>query len=488
MDHDVIVVGSGAGGCAAAYHLAQTGRRVLLLERGQPLPRDGSTLDVDQVLRRGAFLDREPWLDGNGRIIVPQERFNLGGKTKWYGAALLRFSPEEFAGDSARRYLPWPIGYDALVPFYEEAERRLGVRSFPAEPTLRRIVAGLAPHGWRPEPLPVGLAPEILAHPLEAQRFDGFASVRGLKSDAEKSFLDPVRQSPNLRIVTGARVSALLPDRDRATRIRGVECADGRRFHAGAVLLAAGALHSPRLLQSYLERHGLAALPCFRQVGRNYKSHFLTALLAVATRPVGDVLRKTTILYHDEFPRSSVQNTGYLDGEIFGSQLPTYVPRWAAGLVGRRAYGFWLTTEDGSHPDNRVMAADGAGFPRLHYDPARLPEAAAEHRRLARTLRRHLLGLGYIGLVKMIPVAGTAHACGTLAAGVDPAQSVVDGDGKVHGLDGVFVVDGSALPRSSRVNPALTIYAWALRVASRLRLPAARDAEGRIPSSAPILP
>jgi len=63
MQYDVIIIGSGAGGSAAAYHLTQTGKRVLLLEKGEPLPIDGSTLDVDTVMRRGAFLNDEPWLD-----------------------------------------------------------------------------------------------------------------------------------------------------------------------------------------------------------------------------------------------------------------------------------------------------------------------------------------------------------------------------------------------------------------------------------------
>ena len=65
-------------------------------------------------------------------------------------------------------------------------------------------------------------------------------------------------------------------------------------------------------------------------------------------------------------------------------------------------------------------------------------------------------------------MSGTAHVCGTLVTGTDPAASVVDPEGRVHGMDNVYVVDGSVLPRSSRVNPALTIYAWGLRVASRL--------------------
>jgi choline dehydrogenase-like flavoprotein len=81
---------------------------------------------------------------------------------------------------------------------------------------------------------------------------------------------------------------------------------------------------------------------------------------------------------------------------------------------------------------------------------------------------RQLRSLGYLAVARAIPITGTAHACGTLIAGHNPATSVVDAEGRVHGLDNCYVVDGSVLPRSSRVNPALTIYAWALRAASRL--------------------
>jgi hypothetical protein len=85
-------------------------------------------------------------------------------------------------------------------------------------------------------------------------------------------------------------------------------------------------------------------------------------------------------------------------------------------------------------------------------------------------LRKQLVRLGYLPVTKSIPLTGTAHACGTLLAGNDPTTSVVNAEGRVHGMDNLYVVDGSVLPRSSRVNPALTIYAWALRVASRLEI------------------
>ncbi len=471
MDHDVIIIGSGAGGAAAAYGLVHAGRRVLLLEQGPELPRDGSTLDVDAVVRRKQFTESTAWLDGRGRRVVPQERSNLGGKTKWYGAALLRFAPAEFEADAAHQCRGWPLRYAEMLPYYEQAERLLGVRTFPIEADFARIAAGLQRRDprWRQQPLPMGLSPDILDHPEEARHFDAFASVRGLKSDAETCLLGRVRERPNLRIATGQRVVALLPAPGDATRVAGVACADGTRHFAAQVVLAAGALHSPRLLQPYVQAQGLARLPCSDNIGRHYKFHLLTAMLMLNAAPQTDVLRKTTALMHDDLPHSSVQPLGWLDGELLAPEMPRFVPRWLANAIGRRVYGFFLQTEDGSHPDNRILAqAPGSTLPLIDYDATRLPTALAEHRRLVRLLQRQLLAIGYVGLVRSIPVEGSAHACGTLIAGSNPASSVVDATGRVHGLANLYVADGSVLPRSSRVNPALTIYAWGLRLAEHL--------------------
>ncbi len=472
MTYDAIIIGSGAGGCAAAYQLTQSGKRVLLLEQGLALPKDGSTLDVEKVARRKLFIDDDPWLDRHGNTVVPQERSNLGGKTKWYGAALLRFSPAEFAAEPGHQCLPWPIAYEELEPYYDEAERLLGVRSFAVEPDFQRIAGALKRRDprWHRQPLPVGLSPDILSYPDEAKHFDAFASPRGLKSDGETCMLNRVRQSPNLHVLTGKRVSALVAAPQSAVRVAGVECGDGTRYSGDTVLLAAGALHSPRLLQSYMETTGLASsLAAYDNVGRNYKYHLLTAMLMLSHREQTDVLRKTALLVHDDLPHCSVQPLGWMDGELLAPELPRYVPRWLADQLGKRVYGFFLQTEDGSHRDNRVLARAGASkLPQIDYDPMRIPAGAAEHARFVHLLQRQLLAIGYVGLTKAIPLTGTAHACGTLVAGNDPRTSVVDAGGRVHGMDNLYVVDGSALPRSSRVNPALTIYAWSLRVASGL--------------------
>ena len=468
--YDYIIVGSGAGGAAAAWRLAESGAEVLLLEKGEPLPRDGSTLDVEQVIRKGRFKSDEVWLDKDGNRFAPEETFNLGGKTKWYGAALLRFAPEEFEADAGHQCLPSPLSYEQLAPYYAEAETRLGVRIFAPEPGLSAIVKRLVRgnSGWQSQPMPLALAPEIIEHPEEARHFDAFASVKGLKFEAERAFLDALKGRPNLRLLTGQAAAHLEGDPDNPRRIRAVETSGGQSFEGRTVLLAAGALHSPRLLQDYLRRSGLEAdLPCAPMVGRNYKQHLLTAVVAFSPRRQRDLLRKTLVLLNDRLPHSSVQPLGF-DAELIGALMPALVPRPLATALGHYAYGFFLQTEDGSSAENRVVADRNGGPPRLDYDPKRLGPALAEHRRLVRTLGLGLLRAGFTAFAKPIPLAGTAHACGSLVAGHDPAQSVVDAEGKVHGLDNLYVADGSVLARSSRVNPSLTIYAWALRLAHRL--------------------
>lgn len=473
MHYDYIIIGSGAGGSAAAYKLAMAEQQVLLLEKGNELPVDGSTLDFKRVISEGVFKSKEPWLDRQGKRFCPEEYFNLGGKTKWYGAALLRFGENEFAADPDFQCLGWPLSYQEMSPYYDEAEKLLGVRSFPIEPDLDVLRQKIDHHnsGWRSIPLPLALNPEILAYVQEARHFDGFASQLGLKADGQTSLLAKVSACGNLKILTGQPVQHLIGDDTNPHRILGVMLANGQRYTANNILLAAGALHSPRLLQDYLEISGLAKmLPCSRLVGRYFKRHILTAMLTFSPARKTDVLRKTTAWFNDSFPHSSIQPLGFGE-DVLVSLIPRFIPRCLARQLGGRAYGFFLQTEDGSSEDNRVAAAannDKAGLPNLDYDLARLPAANKEHAQMTRSFRRALRGFCRLSLVKSIPLAGTAHACGTLVTGNDPHHSVVDCNGKIHGLNNLYVVDGSILPRSSRVNPALTIYAWALRTAGHL--------------------
>ncbi len=472
LNWDVLIIGSGAGGASAAFRLVNAGKRVLMLEKGGRLPRDGSTLDVERVFKDGQFKNKRPWVDGRNRQFLPEEYYNVGGKTKWYGAALLRFSPHEFLADESHQCLGWPFGYEELAAHYDEAESLLSVTQFENEPDLQALIDKLAGDGsgWRPAPLPLGLKKEILDDPDEAKHFDGFASVAGYKSDAECNLLDTLADSPNFTLLTGKEVTGLRFKEGAPTEITGVVCGDGSDYAAAVVVLAAGAMTSPRILQDHLERTGLnTSLPSAPMVGANFKCHINSALLAFSPFRTEGLLRKTAFFLNEKFPHSTVQSLGWIDGELLATQLPAAVPRFVANAAGSRAIGFFVTTEDGSSGDNRVVSCGGhGGLPVLDYEFARIQPAYDEHHAVIGAFQSSLARARMVGVAQYVGLAGTAHAVGTLVTGTDPRQSVVDPAGKVHGFQGLYVCDGSVLPRVSRVNPALTIYAWGLRLGAHL--------------------
>jgi len=465
--YDAIVIGSGAGGAAAAYRLTMGGLKVALLEKGNHLPTDGSTLDIQRVVHEGAFLSREPWTDGRGRGLAPEEHFNVGGKTKWYGAALLRFGQHEFLPEPAHQCAGWPLSLPDLEPYYVEAEKLLGVRLFEREPDLARILSRLAPPGskWQAQAIPLALAANITAHRAEAAHFDGFASVAHLKGEADGSIISILNKRPNFALIVNADVRALIGVPGSPKIINGVRLSDGRELRAPRVFLAAGALHSPRLLEGYVTSAGLqTALPAAAHIGRNLKLHLLTAMVGLSTRSMTDLIRKTVVITNTRFAHSSVQPLGF-DSELIATLIPRAVPEGIRRQVGRRAYGFFLQTEDGSDRRNCVrQSANGDAPPVLDYDEARLPEASLEHKRFTRSFQWALAKAGLATFTRRIGLNGTAHVCGSLICGRNSSDSVVDATGQVHGMNGLYVADGSILPRSSRVNPSLTIYAWGLRV------------------------
>lgn len=469
--YDVIVVGSGAGGSAVAYQLTQANKQVLLLEKGSHLPRDGSTLDVKSVFSEGRFKNKDEWSDRHGKVFVPDEYYNVGGKTKWYGAALLRMAPHEFMADVEFQCRGWPITYADLAPYYEAAEKLLHVSNFANEPELTKLIAKIceADEGWKAESLPLGLKHEILDDPEEAKHFDGFASASGYKSDAEWNLLAPISGAASFTLVTNSEVVNLLTDSSDPLTVRGVICQNGKTYCADSVVLAAGAMSTPRILQSHFIKNKMAAaLPCATNVGAYFKFHLNTALLAFSPFQRHDVMRKTAIFFNDQFPHSTVQCLGWMDGEMLATQLPAAIPRFVTRAAGERAVGFFVTTEDGCHVDNRITQSVAGRRPTMDYDPDRIPASVAEHDAVVSAFTHALRHAKMIGVDRYMGLAGTAHALGSTVAGDSPTNSVVDSCGKLHGMENLYVADGGVLPRSSRVNPALTIYAWGLRLGDYL--------------------
>ena len=467
--HDVIIIGSGAGGASVAYKLVNAGKRVLLIEKGPFLPRNESTLEVRQVFVDGVFKNHVVWLDGKGHEFVPGEFYNVGGKTKWYGAALFRFRPVEFEAEAEYDVLGWPFGYETLKPYYDEATALLDITTFKNEPQLQALLdkITMADPAWKLESLPLGLSKDIVNHPEEAKHFDGFAVPSGDKSDSERNLIDHIRGKPNFTLIAGDPVAELIAAPGDPRTITGVKCADGSAYEADTVVLAAGAMTSPRILQDHLNASGLT-LPCGDLVGANFKMHINSAILGFSPFTDHDVLRKTAVLYNDKFPHSSMQCLGWIDAEILATQAPSEMPGFLDKFLGKRAIGFWATTEDSSSAENRIISGGPGGKPIMDYSLDRMKKAEKEHKALIDAWIERLLHAGLVGFDKYMGMAGTAHALGSLITGDDSKNSVVDPHGKVHGMENLYVGDGSPLPRASRVNPSLTIYAWGLRLGDHL--------------------
>ena len=125
-DHyDLIIVGSGAGGGTLAHRLASSGKRVLILERGDWLPREAQNWDAEAVFVQNRYVSTDRWFDRAGKAFQPQVHYFVGGATKFYGAALYRLRERDFGEIKHHDGISpaWPIGYDVMEPYYTQAEQ-----------------------------------------------------------------------------------------------------------------------------------------------------------------------------------------------------------------------------------------------------------------------------------------------------------------------------------------------------------------------------
>jgi choline dehydrogenase-like flavoprotein len=512
--YDVVIIGSGPGGGTMAWRLAQTGRRILLLERGDYLRRERENWDSRAVFVDARYQAQETWYGSSGEAFHPGLHYFVGGNSKVYGAVLFRLRREDFGeirhpdGVSPA----WPVGYDDFEPYYQAAEELYRVRgrrgedptepSAPKpyahppishEPRIQELFDGLRREGHHPFHLPVGAmlderndgqaAPHSAC--IRCATFDGYPCLVNGKSDAQVICVDPaLRAHPNLRLLTNAYVERLTTDPAGRT-VTGVEVVHRGTpltFAADIIVVACGALSSALLLlRSANDAHPNGLANGSGQVGRNYMRHNNTAVMAISRTPNPTKFQKTLGLNDFyfrsddwEYPLGHIQMLGKSDGaQIEADGLPAllhWLPAKPFDWIARHSIDFWLTSEDLPLPQNRVYYKDG----KVHLD---LTETNTEgNRRLKEKLRQlcgrldihpHLLERTlYLG--KDIPIGGTAHQAGTLRFGPDQATSVLDLDCKAHELDNLYVTDASFFPSIGAVNPTLTIIANALRVADRI--------------------
>ena len=504
--YDVIIIGSGAGGGTLAYKLAPSGKRILILERGQYLSREKENWDSKEVFVNGRYNNAENWLDNKGKEFQPGQHYFVGGNTKFYGAVLLRMRQEDFGELQHHGGISpaWPLSYDDYEPYYAQAEQLYQVHGergvdptepwasgplpYPSvsnEPRIQELADDLRKIGNSPFPLPVGIMlneeQSHLSLCIRCDTCDGFPCMVNAKADAQTVCVEPALKHDNVTLLTDAKVTSLQTSPDgRSVSSVAVE-REGERetYSADVVVVSCGAVNSAALLLlSASDRHPNGLANSSDMVGRHYMAHNNSAMMALSTKPNPTVFQKT-IGINDyyfrsddwQFPLGHIQMLGKTNADMLRDSAPRLVPGRALEEVASRSLDFWLTSEDLPHPENRVTL-DSSGQIVLQYTE----NNAEGHRRLTGKLKGMLKDIGCedsllpfsLYMSKKIPLAGVAHQNGTLRFGSDPKSSVLDLNCKAHDIDNLYVVDSSFFVSSSAVNPTLTIVANALRVGDHL--------------------
>jgi choline dehydrogenase-like flavoprotein len=298
---DLVIIGSGAGGGTLAHALAPTGLRILVLERGGHVASEPENWSPTAVWKDLRYRTTERWVDGQGVEFQPYTHYNVGGNTKYWGSVLYRLRREDFAEMAHRDGVSpaWPISYDDLAPWYDQAERLYQVHGdatgdptepargpyphppVPHAPAMRAIIAGLERQGLHPSSLPLGLIDPGLPEGCQlCNTCNSFPCRIHRKSEADVCCVRPATRA-GVTLWTHALARRLLTTAD-GTRVEAVEVErEGvlARVEAPYIVVACGAVNSAALLlRSASSAHPRGLANSSGLVGRRYMAHLATMM------------------------------------------------------------------------------------------------------------------------------------------------------------------------------------------------------------------
>ena len=509
-DWDVIIMGSGMGGCSAAYQLSQHDRKVLVIEKGlanfSGLKGVSSDEEDPQELLQNCRWPTKltAIVDNNKSQFWAPLGCGAGGSSSLYAAALQRLEPLDFAEQKLPNgsSIQWPFSYDELKPYYEQAEKLYSVCG------TSNPISAIKNQTLLPPPVmcetdqyffkafqSAGLNPYRIPNGIKyvdsCQECSGRICPKNCKQSGNNACLKPAFETGNVFFIEQAEIQTVDANK-KSVRSVTIKDKQGTKHQLSAkiFIISAGAYFTPVILQNSKNDdwpEGLGNQTGL--VGRNLMFH---AGSFVGLWPKGKFSRigpNKTIALRDFYQFNGkkygeLQSTGL--SADFGNilyalhllfyksplkkfkplrhflRLPAYI---AAKLYGN-ATVFATIVEDYPYKENRIVADHSApSGMRIEYHWHQ--ELRDRSYFFLEKIQSQIAPGKSICMGEKINL-NFGHPCGTCKSGDNPEDSVVDGNCKFHGIDNFYLADSSFMPTSGGTNPSLTIAANALKVADKV--------------------